>query len=415
MARESLSGSDRGYDIYSDNFRRQTYATFASMREQDPVWRMAGHQGNPSTWFVTRYDDAIAVLHDDHLFTRDLSLAVDGPQSAQHQPLRRDPIAFVENHMLSKDGDDHRRLRRLVGTAFTPRLVEHLRPRIEENADELISGVEGRGEMDMVNEFAFLLPMKVIAELLGIPLEDRDRFRHWSQALLAPPLVGGGKHGFEVLVTEFVTYLLALIDKRRREPAGDLITALTQVEEAGDVLSEEELVSMIVLLIIAGHETTVGLLGNAVVALLDNAKQLARLRCDSSLMTLAIDELIRYDGPAERALPRWATADTMVRDQLIRRGETVVVLLGAANRDPHKFPSPDTLDVARGNATKHLGFGYGRHYCLGAPLARLEAEIALQTLFRRLPNLRLRCTPNELRWRHVPLQRTFASVPVAWG
>jgi cytochrome P450 len=397
----------RKYDLYSDEFRAETYAVFARMRENDPVLRQPGLDGETPIWFVTRHDDVLRVLLDDERFVRDPELAgvagEDLPES----------FAFIANHMLNKDGDDHRRLRRLVTKAFTPRMVEHLRPRIQEIADELIDAVESQGRMDLVDEFAFPLPMMVIAELLGIPHEDRDRFRAWSNAIVTPALSAEALAEFGEQMNAFVAYLRELFARRRAEPRDDLISALLQAEDAGDTLSEQELFSMVVLLIVAGHETTVNLIGNAALALLQHPEQRAALERDPALIPQAIEELLRYDGPVERALNRWATTDVELGGQTIRRGETMIVLLGSANRDSDRFADADTLDVTR-PATKHLAFGRGSHYCLGAPLARLEGEVAVATLLRRLPGLRLDIAADDLRWRPVPLFRSLVALPVAW-
>jgi cytochrome P450 len=403
----------RKYDLYTDRFRAETYATFERMRAEDPVFCQPGIDGKTMLWFVTRHDDAVAVLLDDERFVRDPALALTPDELEAFSSGMPEAIAFIDTHMLNKDGDDHRRLRRLVTKAFTPRMVEQLRPRIQEIADELIDAVEARGEMELVDEFAFPLPITVIAELLGIPVGDRDRFRRWTNAIVTPALTPEDVAQFTEAIDEFVAYLRELFERRRLTPGGDLISALLQVEEGGDTLSEEELFSMVVLLIIAGHETTVSLIGNAVLALLEHLEQGAELQGDPERIPHAIEELLRYDSPVERTLNRWAATDVELGGQTIRRGEGVIVILGSANRDPSRFTDPDTLDLARADV-KHIAFGRGSHYCLGAPLARLEAEVALTTLLRRLPGLRLAAPVEELSWRPVPLFRSLASLPVAW-
>jgi cytochrome P450 len=403
----------RKYDLYSDRFRAETYATFARMREEDGVFCQPGIDGETMLWFVTRHDDAVAVLLDDERFVRDPALALTPDELTAFRSGMPEGLAFIDNHMLNKDGEDHRRLRRLVTKAFTPRMVEQLRPRIQEIADELIDAVESHGAMDLVDEFAFPLPITVIAELLGIPVADRDRFRRWTNAIMTPALTPEDMSQFGAAVDEFVAYLRELFERRRSLPGDDLVSALLQVEEGGDTLSEEELFSMVVLLIIAGHETTVSLIGNAVLGLLQHPEQRDALEIDPTRMSHAIEELLRYDGPIERTLSRWAATHVELGGQTIRRGEGVIVILGSANRDQSRFPDPDTLDFAREDV-KHLAFGRGSHYCLGAPLARLEAEVALTTLLRRLPALRLAMSVEELRWRPVPLFRSLASLQVAW-
>jgi cytochrome P450 len=404
----------RKYDLYSDEFRARTYETFAEMREHDPVLCQPGIDGESMIWFVTGHDDVVRVLLDDERFVRDPALALPPDELERFTTGLPEAFAFIDNHMLNKDGDDHRRLRRIVTQAFTPRMVERLRPRVQEIADELLDAVDPHGRMDLVEEFAFPLPMMVISELLGIPHDDRDRFREWSTPIVTPALEPEELQRFGELMTEFVAYLRALFEQRRAEPREDLISALLQAEDEGDTLSEQELFSMVVLLIVAGHETTVNLIGNATAALLRHPEQRAQLERDPSLIPRAVEELLRYDGSVERALNRWAATDVELGGHTIRRGETVIVVLGSANRDGERFADPDVLDVTRDDL-KHVAFGRGSHYCLGAPLARLEAEIALATLLRRFPRLRLEVEPDELRWRPVPLFRSLVALPVAWS
>ncbi|HKD93752.1 MAG TPA: cytochrome P450 [Gaiellaceae bacterium] len=405
-----MATAARKYDLYSDAFRADTYATFAQMREHDPVFRQPGIDGETPIWWVTRYEDAEAVLLDDERFVRDPRLAL----SPDQLPELPEVFRFIDSNMLNRDGDTHLRLRRLVSKAFTPRMIEQLRPRIQEIADALIDEVVATGEMELVSQFAFPLPITVIAELLGVPAADRESFREWSGAMVSPALSADEMERADALLGAFVQYLLALFAERRQEPGEDLVSALVAVEDGGDTLSEEELCSMVALLIVAGHETTVSLIGNAMLALLTHPEQRAAIGGDPSLLPRAVEELIRYDGPVERTLNRWAAADVEIGGQTIRRGETVIVVLGAADHDPARFEAPDTLDLAAERDSRHLGFGRGRHFCLGAPLARLEAEIALGTLLRRLPGLRLAVSPDELRWRPVPLFRSLAALPVAW-
>ena len=405
-----MATAARKYDLYSDAFRADTYATFARMREQDPVVRQAGIDGETPIWWVTRYADAEAVLLDDERFVRDPRLALP-PEQLPDLP---EFFRFIDSNMLNRDGDTHLRLRRLVSKAFTPRMIERLRPRVQEIADELIDRVSAVGDMELVSEFAFPLPITVIAELLGVSVADRERFREWSGAVVSPAFTPAGMERADSLLGAFVDYLLALFAERRETPGEDLVSALVAVEDGGDTLSEEELCSMVVLLIVAGHETTVSLIGNATLALLRHPEQRAAVEGDPSLLPGAVEELLRFEGPVERTLNRWAAVDVELGGRTIRRGETVIVILGAADHDPERFEDPDTLDLAARRESRHLAFGRGRHFCLGAPLARLEAEIALGSLLGRLPGLRLAVPPEELRWRPVPLFRSLVALPVAW-
>jgi cytochrome P450 len=402
------------YDLYSPDFRASTHETYARMREESPVHLQPGLDGETPIWFVTRYDDVVAVLTDNERFVLDPGLALTPEEIAKREAESPfEPDERVNENLLSKDGADHRRLRRLVTKAFTPRMVEQLRPRIQEIADELIDRVAERGSMELVDDFAFPLPITVIAELLGIPAQDQQRFREWSNSFVLPPLTPELQEQLARHTDEFVAYLDDLFAKRRAVPTDDLVSALVQAEDQGDHLSANELYSMVVLLIVAGHETTVGLITNAVLALLSNPDRLAELRDHAALMPSAVEELLRYDSPVERTITRWVAADGELGGQLIRRGEFVVAIVGSANRDATQFTEPDTLDLRR-DGGKHVGFGRGPHYCLGAPLARLETEIALETLLRRLPNLRLTIAEEDLYWRPIPIFRSLAELPVAW-
>jgi cytochrome P450 len=401
------------YDLYSEEFRAKRFEVYARMREQDPVLLQPGIDGETPIWFLTRYEDVVAVLVDDERFVRDPALVLNDEELAQIRAGLPGDFAFVENHMLNKDGADHRRLRRLVTKAFTPRMVEQLRPRIQAIADELVDAVEERREMELVEEFAFPLPITVIAELLGIPVADQKRFREWSDAVVRPSISPSELERFAGQMRDFVAYLRELFERRRREPADDLISALLQAEEAGDSLSEAELFSTVILLIVAGHETTVSLIGSAVLALLGDPSALERLRAEPELIPRAVEELLRREAAVDRTLVRWATADAELGGRTIKRGEPVIAILGAANRDPARFPEPGTFDIDRQD-NKHVAFGRGSHYCLGAPLARLETEIALATLLRRLPGLRLVGDPNAVEWRPVPLFRSLVALKVAW-
>ena len=313
--------------------------------------------------------------------------------------------------MLNRDGDDHRRLRRLVTKAFTPRMVEQLRPRIQEIADELLDGVEERHEMDVVDDYAFPLPITVIAELLGIPAADRDRFRAWSNAVVTPPIGAAALTEIGVLLGQFVGYLRELFERRAADPAEDLISALLQVRDGGDALSEQELFGMVVLLIVAGHETTVNLIANSVLALLEHPDRLEELRREPAGIPAAIEECLRYDGPVERALNRWAAVDVELGGRTICRGESVVAVLGSANRDGERFADADVLASGRDDS-RHVAFGRGSHYCLGAPLARLEGQLTFETVLRRLPDLRL--VSAEPRWKPMIFLRGLESLPVTW-
>lgn len=401
------------YDLYSHDFRLTTHETYARMREESPVHVQPGLDGETPIWFVTRYDDVVALLTDNERFVLDPKLALTPEELALLEDAGPRPDERVSENLLAKDGEDHRRLRRLVTKAFTPRMVEGLRPRVQEVADDLLDRVAMRGSMELVDEFAFPLPITVIAELLGIPVEDRELFREWSSNVVTPALTPELQEIARRRGDEFVAYLDDLFAQRRAEPTDDLVSALVQAEDAGDTLSENELYSMVVLLIVAGHETTVSFITNAVHALLTHPEQLADLRSDPSLLPNAVEELLRFDSPVERTITRWVAEDTEVGGRMLARGDLVIAVVSSANRDGDQFADPAVLDLAR-TENKHVGFGRGPHYCLGAPLARLETEIALETLLRRLPNLRLAIAEDDLYWRPIPLFRSLSSLPVGW-
>ncbi len=398
------------FDLTSQEFYRNSNQIFAQLREQEPVTAQTSSYGR-RMWYVTRYEDVEAVLKDTEHFAMDFRAAFD-PETVEKMN-RPQLMDMVNNHLLTKDGEDHRRLRSLVTQAFTPRRIAALRPRIQQIAETLLDKVRDQGEMDLVEEYAFPLPITVIAELLGIPVEDRANFREWSDAFVSGPFKGDEQAFYESAMG-FVMYLGQIFEQRRKNPQGDLISALLHAEEAGDRLSTEELFSMVVLLIIAGHETTVTLIGNATVAVLAHPEVKERLIDHPEQMPQAVEEFLRYESPVQRALARWVTKDVEIDGKHIPRGDMVVPVLGSANRDSAEFEHPTRLDIDRPNLNAHLAFGKGIHYCLGAPLARLEGEIALNTLLRRLPGLRLTVPADELVYRETPLFHAFEHVPVAW-
>jgi cytochrome P450 len=301
------------------------------------------------------------------------------------------PLIYMQrNWMLLKDPPDHTRLRGLVHKAFTPRMVEKLRDYIQTITDRLLDAVQDSGQMDIIHDLAVPLPVTVIAELIGAPLADQEKFREWSRDLAGTLEMTDAAEVYERgsrATVAFSAYLHDLIADRRKNPQDDLLSALVAAEEAGDKLSEEELVATCILLLIAGHETTTNLIGNGMLALLRNPVQLARLKADPALIKTAIEELLRYDSPVQMTA-RWVLEDFEFNGQTLQRGQQVATLLGAANRDPEQYLQPETLDITRED-NHHLAFGSGIHYCVGAPLARIEGQIALTTLLRRMPHLQL--------------------------
>jgi len=367
------------------SLRRDPYPFYQQMRERDPVHRSRAADG----WMLTRYDDVLSVLSDRRFSSDERHLRRWATMRARGERAGLgDPYEAQRASMLRLDPPDHTRLRGLVSKAFTPRAVEQMRPRVEQIVDELISELPARGEFELVERFASPLPVAVIAEMLGVPSDDRERFRRWSdkaiQALGDAPL----RERREALVAmeELGEFVRESAEQRRAEPRDDLLSALVAAEEAGDRLSEDELFTTCVLLLVAGNETTQSLIGNAVIALLRNPRQLELLREEPKRIPAAVEELLRYDSPVQLT-SRIVREPGALRGHPLAPGQQLVLFLGAANRDPERFPEPDRLDVARDDV-RHLSFSHGTHFCLGAQLARLEAGLALEGLVTRLPDLR---------------------------
>ena len=383
------------------------------MREESPVHLQPGLDGETPIWFVTRYDDVVALLTDNERFVLDPKLALTPTELEQHIA-EIAPDERASENLLAKDGEDHRRLRRLVTKAFTPRIVEQLRPRIQQIADDLIDLVEERGSMELVDDFAFPLPITVIAELLGIPVEDRERFRAWSSNVVMPALTPEDREIAKRRGDEFIAYLDDLFAQRRAEPTDDLVSALVLAEDGGDTLSENELYSMVVLLIVAGHETTVSLIANAVHTLLTHSEELAALRADPSLMTSAVEELVRFDSAVERAITRWVAADTELGGQALRRGDLVIAVIGSANRDAEQFLDADTFEPrTRRQQARRLRTRSALlpRRTTRAPRDRDRVGDAASAGSRISAS---RSTSDDLYWRPIPLFRSLASLPVAW-
>jgi cytochrome P450 len=399
-------------DLASPAFKAHPYPFYARLRAEAPVWR-ATLRDRRTAWLVTRYEDVARVLKDD-TFAKDKLNAMDPEQRAK-TPWVPGFLKPLERNMLDLDDPDHARLRALVSKAFTPRLIERLRGRIEALCEELLDAMERErkreGGTDLVAGYALPLPATVIAELLGVPAEDHARFHRWSNRLVS---VSSGRDMLHALpaALSFVRYLRNLVERRRADPEDDLITALIRAEEAGDKLSEDELLAMAFLLLVAGHETTVNLIASGTLALLEHPEQTERLRRDPSLTKTAVEELLRYTSPVEMATERYAREDAEIGGRRIPRGELVLAVLGSANRDERHFENPDVLDLAR-DPNRHLAFGRGGvHHCLGAPLARMEGQVALSALLRRFPGARLAMAPESLHWRRGLFLRGLEKLPL---
>ncbi|MGH7389655.1 MAG: cytochrome P450 [Candidatus Rokuibacteriota bacterium] len=362
-------------------FLADPYPTYHRLRAEDPV-----HHSPLGFWVLSRYEDVVAVLRDPRFVKEPIIPLVAARFGATV------PRGFGIS-MLDRDPPDHTRLRGLVSKAFTPRVVERLRPHIQQIVDGLLDRVESAGGMDLIEQFAYPLPVIVICEMLGVPVEDHERFKGWGldmarglDAILLPPesdvarRSAAARHALS-------DYFRGLIAARRAAPRDDLLSALIAAEDAGDTLSEDELLATCILLLVAGHETTVNLIGNGTLALLRHPAELRRLREQPGLIASAVEELLRFDGPVQRTA-RVPSEDVTIGGRTIGKGEMVMPFIGAADRDPAQFPEPDRLDIARAD-NRHIAFGWGIHFCLGAPLARVEGQIAIGTLVRRLPTLAL--------------------------
>lgn len=397
------------YDLFSPAFKADPFPTFAAMRERDPVYAHAAPDGR-TIWYVTRYEDVAAVLRDEERFCKDPRNAFDAPLSGKG---RVSIHQRINQNMLFSDPPDHTRLRALVSRAFTPRRVAAMTGRIQTTADALVDRLRAEGTADLIAAYALPLPVIVIGDLLGIPAADRDDVAGWSQAIISPGSRGLNYSARKRQVRLFIDYLRGLFARRAADPRDDLISALlgAGTNGDGDRLSEPELFSMVALLLVTGHETTVNLIGNGALALLRRPDRLEMLRADGSLWPAAVEELLRYDGPVETSTSRWVRGDTTFRGRAMRRGDLMRAVITSANRDPAVFARPDEPDWNRDD-NRHLAFGLGAHYCLGAPLARLEGVIALETLFRRLPDIR-RPQPEEApAWRSGVLFRGLRDLPV---
>lgn len=391
---ESLKGN-----LFTKAFTKNPYPAYSQLREEEPVSHVRLPDGQYA-WFITRYDDALEALKNQS-FIKDFTKL---GENADNQS-----SIFNEN-MLFADMPDHRRLRGLVSKAFTPNMIEGLRNRIQEITDELLEETAGQNQINLIDEFAFPLPIIVICEMLGIPTEDRDKFRIWSNSMIEG---SNSKYAenLEQHMRDFTQYLKQRIAVVRENPGDDLISELIIAEEQGDKLSEKELYGVVALLIIAGHETTVNFIGNSIMALLENPDQLKMLKNKPELIKTAIEETLRYNDPVEFSTSRWAREDMEFKGESIKKGDLVIIALNSANHDPSQFKDPEIFDITR-EKSKHLAFGKGIHACLGAPLARLEGEIAINSFFRRYPNAKMIADKNDLEWRTGMVVRGVRELPL---
>ncbi|MDH6116658.1 cytochrome P450 [Kitasatospora sp. GAS204A] len=400
--------------LFTWEFAADPYPAYAWLREHAPVHRTTLPSG-VDAWLVTRYADARQALADARLSKNPAHHSEQAHRTGR-VGIPGERQADLMTHLLNIDPPDHTRLRRLVSKAFTPRTVAEFEPRVQQLTDRLISGFAARGSADLIHEFAFPLPIYAICDLLGVPAEDQDDFRDWAGMMIRHG--GGPRGGVARAVKRMRSYLAELIHRKRAEPGEDLISGLIRASDHGEHLSENEAAAMAFILLFAGFETTVNLIGNGMYTLMNHPEQRARLqeslrRGERELLTTAVEELLRYDGPVELATWRFATAPLSIGGVDIPVGDPVLVVLAAADRDPARFGRPDTLDLARKD-NPHLGFGHGIHYCIGAPLARLEGQAALATLLTRLPDIEFAGDPAELRWRGGLIMRGLRELPVSF-
>lgn len=395
--------------LSSRAFKDEAYAFYKELRKSRPLCPLSlGSLGEG--WLISRYDDAIQLLKNEKLKKN-----YENVFTAKEE---KRPVLFknegpLRKHMLNSDPPDHNRLRTLVQKAFTHRMILQLEDKIQHIADSLLDKVQPSKFMNLVDDYAFPLPIIVISEMLGIPLEDRQNFKIWSQAIIdfsdAPERLQENDH----LLGEFVEYLEYLVRKKRSEPAGDLISALIQAESEGTPLSTEELYSMIMLLIVAGHETTVNLITNMTYALMCHHDQLEKLRRQPDLMNSAIEEALRFHSPVELTTIRWTAEPFILHGQEIKRKDVIIISLASANRDEKIFPNADMFDIERKN-NLHIAFGHGIHFCLGAQLARLESKIAISTLLRRCPNIQIKGGKEQIKWKGNFLMRALEELPLTF-
>lgn len=394
------------FNPLQQDFRQNPYPTYRRFREADPVHWSAVF----GFWVCTRYDDIISILRHSKASANprdweqfdDYVEALGGTGPAYDMQSR---------WMLLKNPPDHTRLRKLVTKALTPRVVENMQVHIQDIADDLLDTVHAKRRFDIIQDLAFPLPVIVIAELIGVPTQDREYFRDWTAALarsLDPIITPEITQAADKATEDLIAYFTALVAERRNSPQDDLLSGLIAAEEEGDKLDEDELLAMTILLFAAGHETTMNLIGNGMLALFRNPDQMAKLKADPSLIKTAVEEFLRYDGSVQ-ITARVALEDIEVGGKTIRKNQQALLLLGAANHDPAHFSNPDRLDITR-QENPHLTFGHGIHHCLGAPLARVEAQIAINSMLRRMPNIQL--ATDQLEWRDMLTLRGLKALPV---
>ena len=407
---QSNSAVDDDYDLLRPDVVASPYAMYDRLRDEDPVHWSEIY----GCWLLTRYADVALSLRDKrHSNARRVTQYIDRLDESVRKEIQ--PVRIYTSVMVQfTDPPDHTRIRPLVSKAFTPRMVDEMRPRIQEIADHLLDAVQDVGRMDSISDFSYPLPMMVISEIVGIPSEERNQTKEWASDFVA--FIGTGRampdetQRVRRSLEKITDYIHGIVAQRRKSPKEDLISALIAVEDQGDRLTEDELVGTCVSLMMAGHETTTNLIGNGILALLQNPDQMQALKSEPSLIGGTVEEVLRYDSPVLRD---WSVAmeDHVVDGKRIREGQIIYQMLGAANRDPDQFDDPNRFIVDR-EPNRHVAFGSGVHFCLGAPLARLEGQIAIQTIFRRFPQMQL--VDDTQDWDANIVVRALRSLPLAF-
>jgi cytochrome P450 len=404
-----MTKETKAYAIFDKASRANPHEIYRQMREESPFYRAVEPHTQWTHWFITHYNDCVAALKNPNFIKdfRKVAHIVDEQQRSGPSALPRRDV--MRQNMLFLDEPDHTRLRHLIHRGFTPRRIEDLRQRIYQITDDLLDKMEGQEKADLVRDFAIPLPIIVIAELVGIPAEEREQFRAFASDLIFAKDEAVVNHALD----DFIHYFDMKFEARRQSPKDDLLSILVHAEEAGDTLSRIELLSMMWILIIAGHETTVSLISNGTLALLEQREQFELLQKEPELIPLAIEELLRFDGPLECATIRWAAHDMLLGNQAVKQGDVIMISLVSANRDEKVFENPDVLNIRRKD-NPHLAFGHGIHFCLGAPLARLEGGIAFERLLQRYPKLELACERHELKWNNSIVLHGLKTLPICY-
>ncbi|MBS7256788.1 cytochrome P450 family protein [Flavobacterium branchiicola] len=397
----------------TSSFHENSEVIFKQLRDTSPIQKIILDDEFP-VWIFSRFNDAIEVLRDPRFIKSPKTLKTSDNAPQKGKTKRASPAYILRRfHMLANDPPDHTRLRSFAQKALTPKIVKEMRPRVQQITNELIDKIQSDKKCDFIDDFAYQLPIIVIAELLGLPAEDREKIRNWSDILIEVQVTEKNKQAIEESSEAFINYLKNIISLRRKKPENDLISAFLKLETTNDHLTENELYATIFLLIIAGHETTVNLISNGMHSLLSHPKQLNLLKNNPNLIHSAVEEMLRFNGPVINSTMRLASEDILIQNIEIKKGEGVLVIFLSANQDEVKFSNSLEFDITRQN-NKHIAFGHGIHFCIGAPLARLECEIAINTILDRLPNIKFDSAANSPEWRPSNIIRGLKKFPVVF-